>query len=530
MKLAPAHPITRKIPLSLKILTTVILAGYTMPLLLLTFFLPKAELNILEAINLKWILLWTTGQAVLASLAAVALGVPVGIGGAWYGSKIASSWKAAGLPIFMAPSVAVILGFRSLAEFGVIPEVAARAPLGIILVHAYYNIPLAAVLTYASISDRAGELADYVKSIGIKGMKLWVKILIPAAVPGAAAAFILAFVYSFTGLAAPLMVEASAYKYYTLEAWIYTIYWGFPSKRLAAVLLSLLQASLLLIIAVTVFRIFSDRPAVEVGSPSAANERTTTSILLDWYSAVLLAILYAPLVAVVAYSFVDPYTGLPSIQAYKRLIFGPLPVPPGASFLKSLGWSIIYALATSLLSLLVSLYVALGSTVRRLASMAPLTISPIVAGIAVHLTLYQLLKNIFGHIVAVAILLILVHSAMAIPLSSRALEVGLRRVPREALDLIVSLRLTSWKSAVLLLRAAWPGAVAAFLLAAASSLGEFGAAIVITEPSTWSLGILTYNLYSAGRVLHIACASAAVLELLSLLLMIIASRKMETWF
>ena len=512
----------------MRLLYLSILAVYLAPPLLLALYLPRAPLDVLERIRLDWILAWTIAQASASATISVLLGLPVGIAAAWYGSRAARAWRILGLPVFMAPSVSVVLGFRALAEYGLAPGWAARAPWGIIVVHSYYNIPLSAVLSYSSIAWVAGELVDYVESLGLRGWRLWRRVLLPAALPGAMAAWLLAFTYSFTGLAAPLMVEGAAYKYYTLEAWIYTLYWGFPAWRLSAAVLSILQSGLLLVLAYALLRYTERREHVEAPAPAKAGR--LGAALLEAYSLTLLAALYAPLASVVAYSLVDPYTGRVTLEAYERLFHGPLPLPPGASAAKSIAWSIFYATATSMLATISSLTPALGGRARRLASLAPLTVSPVIAGVGLHLTLYHPLSTRIGHTATVVLLIVLTHTAIAVPLASRALELGIRRIPREALDYLASLPLSPWRHALLILASAGPGTVAAALLSAVSSLGEFGAALVITEPSTWSLGVLTYNLYSAGRLLHVASASATILLALTLAATAAAASRLKQWF
>ncbi len=507
-----------------------LVAVYLSSAALLAAVLPRAPLGVLARLDMPWILSWTTAQAAASAGLAVLLGTPVGVAAGYYGVPVARAYRVLGLPVFMAPTVAVVLGFRWLAGLPLVPDWLAEAPAGIILVHAYFNIPLAAVLAYSSVAGVAAELVDYIEGVGIRGWRLWARVLAPAAAPGALAAWTLAFIYAFTGLAAPLMVEGAAYRYYTLEAWIYTVYWGFPAWRLAAAALALLQAAVLLAASALLLRALQAAPRIEAGEAYRRPRGGAAARILSAYSLVLLAALYAPLAGVAAASVVDPYTGEAGLGAYQRLLQGPLPVPPGASFPRALANSVLYATVTAALATILGSSLAAGGTARRLAGLAPLAVSPVVAGVGLHLNLYPPLAAALGHTAAIAVLVVLAHTVMALPLASRSLEVALRRVPSEALAFLASIGLHGWSLQAHLLRAAAPGLAAAAALSAASSLGEFGAVLVVTDPSTWSLGVLVYNLYSAGRMLHVASAAATILLSLTLALTALVASRVREWF
>jgi thiamine transport system permease protein len=519
----------KRIPLWLRALTLLVVLSYVIPPILLTIYLPGAPTSILHRINLPWILEWTLFQAVVSATVAAVIGAPIGIAAAYYGSKVARSYRILGLPVFMAPSVSVVLGFRWLAQSTGI-EAFAKAPAGIILVHSYYNIPLAAVLAYSSVTGIIGELIEYVESIGIRGIRLWRTLLLPSALPGLASAWLLAFTYSFMGLAAPLMTEGAAYRYYTLEAWIYTIFSGFPNYLRVAAALSVGQASLLAIVVVAILKASESRPRAPLeGLFTKPKYRSITYFLLEAYSLIVLVYLYLPLTGV----FLESITGSSGFTflAYERLIHGNVPLPPGASFARALVNSLAYAGLTVLLAVFLSLPIALSKGVeQRLAGLAPLLFSPVTVGLALYLEVYRVLATVIGGTLAVVLLVALSHTSAAMPLASRAIDQALSRVPQETMQFLAQLRLRGTQLLYHLLSIGRPGVASAALLSAAASLGEFGATLVITTPSTWSLGVLTYNLYSAGRFLPEASASASILLGISILVSTMLSNKIKEWF
>jgi len=517
----------RALPAALYLGLAVVLGVFVLSPLLLAPQAIQAPLQALELVDPAWTITWTLGQAAASASLAVLLGLPVGVAGGFYGARTARAYRVLGLPVFMAPSVAVVLGFRELTALGLAPAWASEAPQGIILVHAYFNIPLAAVLVYSSVAGIPRETIEFLESIGLRGRRLLVKAVLPAALPGAASAWALAFLYAFTGLAAPLMVEGSAYRYYTLEAWIYTMYWSFPSYRGAAALLALLQAGILIAAALLLVRA-SLASRGELGESSRPGRARG---LLEAYSIVLLALLYLPLAAVVAGSLIDPYTGETGLGAYRLLLEGAVGLPPGASFTGSLANSLAYAVLAAGGATLLSLPLVLGGGVwRRLAGVSPLIVSPVMVGVALSLTVYPVLVQALPRRLTVLLLVVIAHAAMALPLASRSMDAGLGRMPRELATHIVGLGLRGWRLAGVLARAAGPGLTASIVLSIAASLGEFGAVLVITDPETWSLGVLVYKLYSAGRAPHVAAAAATILLAMVVLAAWAAARRMREWF
>ncbi len=517
-----------RLPGWLKTLTFIIIFSYTLPPLILILYLPRAPLDLLGKLNLSWIIEWTFIEAFASASIASLIGLPIGIAASYYGDRISRVYRILGLPVFMAPSVSVVLGFRWLAEITGI-HAFVKAPLGIIIIHSYYNIPLAAVLTYASIAGTTGELLDYAETIGLRGVKLWRSLLVPSALPGLISAWLLSFIYSFIGLAAPLMVQGAAYRYYTLEAWIYTIFSGFPEYTSLAALLSIGQASLLAFIALLIIKSSESRIRAPLGEiPSKPRGSKPIRIMFSIYAIIILVYLYLPLTGVFLYSFT--YSNGISLTAYYRLFHGPLPLPPAASFPRSLINSLVYASITILLVVLLSIPIATSKgIVERMAGLSPLLFSPVTVGLALYLILYHPLSLILGDTFSVILLVSLAHTSAALPLASRAIDQTLARVPRETMQFLLQLGLSSDKLLINLLRISGPGLVSASLLSIVASLGEFGATLVITNPSTWSLGVLTYNLYSAGRFFPVACASASILLALTLIVTALLSRKIKEW-
>ncbi|MEB3852061.1 MAG: hypothetical protein LRS49_05755 [Desulfurococcales archaeon] len=508
-----------------------IAALYTIPpVLLVATTRPSGSLPF----SLARVLSWTTLQAAASASIAVALGWPAGVLAGFYGHRLARALRSLGLPVFMAPSVAVVLGFRGVYHglLGGTPLSAlARGATGVIAVHSYFNIPLAAVLTAAAASRSPPEALEYFTSIGLRGARLWVRALLPLTAPGAAAAWLLAFTYSFMGLTAPLMVPGAAYRYYTLEAWIYTLFQGFPTLRGLAVWASGLQLAALTSLAAAFAWLHSRLPSIESSGASVSLPlRGAARLAASAYMALLYAYLLIPLAGVAYTSIWGPAGGHPSLEAYRRLAEGRAPIPPGASLWLALANSLAYAGASAALAVAAAALAApVSGPLVRAALTAPLAVSPVVAGLGLYFTLFKPLAGRLGIAWASRLLIVAAHTAVALPLAARSIESGVARVPREAVEFAASIGLRGARLALQLARSAGESMLAGGLLAAAASLGEFGGVLVLSVPETWSLGVLTYRLYGAGRVPDLAAASATLLLALTLALTALVARRVERW-
>ncbi len=520
----------RKIPFYLKNLLYIFIFLYVLGIVYIAVFLPKLNFSLLKYINIKWIIAWTLAQAVASATLATIIGLPIGIAAGFYRLRLATTYRSLGLPVFMAPSVAVVLGFQWAHSVGLLPSLFWRAPLGIIIIHSYFNIPLSTVMVETSLQGALGELNEYIYSLGLPKRTLYFKILIPLSIPGALLAWLLSFTYSFLSLSVPLMLPGSAYRYYTLEAWIYTLYYSFPSLRLLAYGLTILQALFLFAVTIMLLKIHTRTRPGELG------ERTwrplpgrLEGLALSLYSAILLVLLYTPIAGVFLQAYTGRHGGF-SLEPLRMLLYGRIPLPPGAGLARSIANSIIYAAITAILAVLLSIPAVLGGSIRRAVTMLPMVVSPVMAGIGLYITYYHALESRIGQDAAVVLIIILAHTLAALPLTSRVIETGLSRLPEEVRGLLVSLRV---EGIALLsnLTGTIRGAIASgLILASIASLGEFGATLVVSTPKTWSLGVLTYYLYNSGRAIQAASVSASMLLLLSILMVALAYRWAREWF
>ncbi|ABM80197.1 ABC transporter permease [Hyperthermus butylicus] len=461
--------------------------------------------------KLSWVLGWTLLQAALSASLAILAGWPLGVLAGFYRSRSARAAVVASLAPFMSPVVVVALGLRSLYGpggllGGSLPQLhfMAQGWTGVLALHSYFNIGLAAALTAAAAASVEKSVVEQSLLLGLHGPRLWLRLLIPATARAAIYAWAVAFLYSFAS-AGPLLVEGAAYRYYTLEAWLYTLYYGFPSLRGLAALLAVAELGLAALLSATVLRLARGLAALPLAARGAGliEPRGAGKVFAVAYPVAVIAYLYAPMAAL----------ALEASRANSALLAELAGRGPGLA--GAIGNSLLYATATIFISLALGV-AASASRALAVGTLSLIAVAPVAYGVAATIAYFKPLAAHMGVDAASRVLIVVAHTAAALPLAGRSLATAWERMPREVVETMLLMGLRGLAFLRHWLAAALPAAMMAAGLAAAASLGEFGASIVVSVPSTWSLTVLVYKLYGAGRYLPEASAVALMLEVLSL--------------
>ncbi len=460
--------------------------------------------------SLARVLLWTLLQAAASASIAVAAGWPLGVLAGFYRSRLARVAVALSFAPFMSPVVVVALALRSLYGVGgllyrLAPSLRLLAEgwTGVIALHSYFNIGLAAVVTAAAAASVERSVVEHALQLGLRGRLLLSKLILPATWRAVLYAWSLAFLYSFAS-AGPLMVQGAAYRYYTLEAWLYTLYSAFPSLYGLTASLAVLELAIAASVAAAITAAVGGAAAlpVAVRGEGVLQPRGWLRAVGSLYALVVTAYLYLPLAAL----------ALEASRASLHLLLEASRIGPGlpGAVLNSLA----YAAATAAIALLAG---AAAAPSRALAvlTLSLIAVAPVAYGVTATLAYYRPLAGHLGATLASLLLILMAHTAVALPLSTRILATAWQRTPREMMDYMLALGLRGAKLLAHWLRTVRHQATIAAALAAAASLGEFGATLVVSTPRTWSLTVLVYHLYESGRLLPEASLAALLLELLT---------------
>jgi len=446
------------------------------------------------------VLVFTFYQAVLSTLLTLILGLPAAYLFARFDFLGKSLLRALTAVPFMLPTVVVAAGFNAL--LGPRGWVSLLFPLAsfqfigtlpaILLAHVFYNTTIVIRIVGNALSRLDPRLHQAGRMLGANDLRLWWYVTLPLLKPSLLAAALLVFLFDFTSFGVILLLGGPSFSTLELEIYIQAV------RRLnlpLAALLAFIQLICTLIFSVLYTRIIS-RGAAQIAPRSAqSNLRKPRTIrehlLISVFSLLLFIFFLAPLSALplrsvtrleadrgqrgeVGYGLTaDYYTEL-FINRRGSVFY----VPPIQATLNSLG----YAAATVIFSLLLGIPAAsaLARPTRLERILDPLLMLPLGAS-AVTLGLGFLVA--FPRLLALPLLVPLAHTLVALPFVIRTLQPAITSIPdrlRHAATSLGASPIQVWKNVD------WPilgrATLSAGTFAFTVSLGEFGAAILLTRP------------------------------------------------
>jgi len=510
--------------------------------LILFFFLPLGRIlalilspSALTLGNLQLtleVLGFTFWQATLSTLLTLLLGLPAAYLFARFEFGGKSLLRVLTAVPFMLPTVVVAAGFNALlGPRGWVnlilmrglglehPPVPFMGTLGaILLAHVFYNTTIVIRIVGNALSGLSPELEQAARSLGADALRAWRHVTLPLLRPSLLAAALLVFLFDFTSFGVVLLLGAGNFS--TLEVEIFTRVLKLPDLPLAA-WLSLIQLLCTLVFSVLYTRLVR-RTAVQTPPRSAkSNLRRAADFRVRAFVAAMCAVLLAcfalPLAALPLRSVVrlegdrgqrgQVQYGL-TIDYYREIFVNRRAsifyVPPVRAALNSLG----YAAATVLLSLTLAFpaAAALARPTRLETILDPLLMLPLGAS-AVTLGLGFILS--YGAWLASPLLVPLAHTLIAMPFVIRTLQPALTSIPnrlREAAGSLGASPFRTWQTVD------WPilarATLAAATFAMTISLGEFGAALLITRPEFPTIPVAIFRFLSQPGGLNYGQAMA----------------------
>ncbi len=478
--------------------------------------------------------LWfTTWQAALSTLLTVGLALPGAYVFARYDFPGKSLVQALTTVPFVLPTIVVALAFTALlGPRGLLNLVLMgllrldRPPLNlqhtltvILLAHVFYNytLVLRMVGTYwANLDPQLGEAA---RLLGANRLRTFREVTLPLLAPAIGAVALLVFIFCFTSFGVVLVLGGP--RFATLEVEIYHQTIHYLNLPLAAAL-SVIQILFTFTLMATYTRLQARKKLPLELRPRQVTQRRPRRrrewLVVGTNVGLMLALLVAPLVALVERSLTLSTTGGVSLAFYRQLFYNPrgsaFYVPPVAAVRNSVG----FALATVGLSVVLGLMAAAVLDNQGSAGTSP---RPLLVrsetGQSILRWLRRLLDPVFmlplgtsavtlglGYIVALdepplnlrtsPLLIVLAHTLVALPFVVRSVLPALRSIHphlREAAALLGASPWHVWREVDLpiVARAVLVGAVFAFTV----SMGEFGATSLIARPERPTMPIAIYR-------------------------------------
>lgn len=393
---------------------------------------------------------------------------------------------------FVLPVFVVVGGLReTLGAAGWLDRAAGLDVLGAIgpwgtvpLANAYYNAGLLALLLHAALGRRPRRLEEAAATLGPGPGQVARRVTWPLLRPAVLAAALLVFLFCLASFGVVLLLGQGRID--TIDTLLYgNLRGGFPREDRAAVLALVqvvVQATLLAIVLG-----LERRAGRSLPDPAPTpRPRAAAATAVAWSAAAVGAL---PLVAVLVGAF--QVRGAWSLDAWRALAGGPGHVY-GFDLARAVGLSLGYAAAAVAAAVLLTLllgYGARGRTGRLVEAIAflPLGTSSVVLGFAFLLaftgrTWLPLIGQPWGIVAA--------HTLIAFPFVARTVLPALRAIDERLDAVAATLGASLWQRVgrvhLPLLRG--PLAVAA-AFAAALSLGDYGASLLLMTPDTMSVAV-----------------------------------------
>ena len=448
---------------------------------------------------------FTAYQAVLSTVASVALGLPAAYLLARFEFPGRRTLRSLTIVPFVLPSIMVAVGF--VATFGEngtlnaalttlgLPRVELMFTLeAVVIAHAFYNAPLVARVTTAAWESVDASAVETARSLGAGPVRAFVDVVAPQVYPAVLTGAALTFVFTFGTF--PIVLALGGFELVTVEVLVYRLVRDLSYAEAAVLAIIELAVSLGVLLAYlryearqsTGARGARPLPRRPLSPPAATLRELLPRAGLAAYGVVAGVVFLAPIASMVLAS-VTGGDGALTLDHYRFLVERQ---QTGAAF-QVRPWpairnSLAFATGATLLALPMGVVVAVlttrryrGRTLVDAAAMAPLAVSGIIVGLGLLRGLVFGVE-IGGWRIAAsgAAAIVVAHAVSGYPFVVRTVSPGLAGLDR---SLVESARALGASRARVIrdveLPLVWPAVVAGAAFAFAVSIGEFTSTVVL---------------------------------------------------
>ena len=453
---------------------------------------------------------FTVYQALLSTVASVALGVPLAYVLARYEFPGRQTLRSLTILPFVLPSIMVATGFR--AAFGAdspLNGVLGLVGLGpvdllftleaVVIAHAFYNAPLVARVTVAAWESVDASAVETARSLGASPLRAFRDIVAPQLYPSVLMGAALTFVFTFGSF--PIVLALGDAELITVEVRVFRLAESLDYAEAAALAIVELLISLGVLYGYLRYEARQSARAREIRPlprrrfvPDSLSVRTLLPRAgLVVYAVVALVVFVLPIASMVQASFTD--AGGLTLDNYRFLLerqaeAAAFQVQPWPAVRNSLFFGVASLLVALPMGVTVAVLTTRGYRGRKLVdavAMAPLAVSGIVVGIGI------LQGLVFGVeigptrlVVGGAVAVVAAHAVAAYPFVVRTVAPGLERIDGTLVESARALGASRMRALVdIELPLIWPGVVAGAAFALAISMGEFSSTVVLATGTDW---------------------------------------------
>jgi len=428
--------------------------------------------------SLRGVWWFTTWQATLSTLLTVVIALPVTWATSRYKFRFSRLVTSLITVPFLMPAVVIATGIRAMLPNAQIPA--------ILWAHVAFNVAVVVRIVGPRWALLDSTLEDTAADLGASPLRTFIYVVFPhirSALRNAAA---VVFLYCFTSFAVIAILGGISRR--TIESEIFT-----QAVRLGntstATSLAILQALVVMLVLGLGAR------NANMADNHTINATPVRNSSMGIYAATLapLAVVISPLIAVVIRSFI--LRGRFSVKGYKWLFNG-TSESVGINISSTLITSATFAIVCAVVAVTCALIIAEAKNnplITNTITAMPLAVSAVTLGLGIIITFNQSPINWRGD----RWLIPIIHAVIALPLALRTISPAVNAVPQDLHDASASLGanpLRTWiQIDVPLLR---PALTKAAGLAAAISLGEFGATSFLSRSGSTTIPIAIGQLLS----------------------------------
>jgi len=499
------------------------------------------------------ILRFTLWQALLSTLASVALGFSLAFILTHYEFPLKRLIRSLMILPFVLPTVTVALGFTiMLGHSGWLNQALmvlfhlSDPPLNllyslpaIVLAHAFYNAPIIARTLHAAWQRIDVRYEESARTLGASRFAAFRDITLPLLLPGLLSGMTLVFIFCF--LSFPIVLTLGGSRFSTLEVEIYTRTVTLLDFKLGAALAII--GLLLSLLFVYFYLLLEARFAKQAESlkprPAIALFHTWRDIfkpsrLLTLLFGLLCFIIFVgPMASVVVDSFRSdsPSGSVVTLEWYAYLFQSEYDAIIGDSPLVSIWNSLQFGLLATFLALALGVIAAYitsrmqfrGRTLFDTMMMIPLAVSSVILAFGLLRAFLAPPFKLAGTSLAV----IIAHTIIIFPFIVRTVTPLWENVDRKLAEAARTLGATPWQAFYQIeLKLIAGGVLVGALFAFALSLGEMSATLMLARPGLKTMPIAIYDFLGA-RQFGAASAMSVLMMLVSAIAFVVIDRTGE---
>ena len=461
---------------------------------------------------------FTAWQATVSMMLTLALALPLAWLLACHDFPGKRTLEALIMVPFVLPTIVVAVAFTALlGPSGTLNEFLSKLPgvgetpisilnsvWAILLAHVFYNVALAARILSTGWRSIDPKLEDSAAMLGSSPLQRFTFVTLPLMRNAMLAAGSLVFLFCFTSFGVVLILGGAEFG--TLETEIYRESLFLFRLPVAA---ALALAQMVVTFAAILLNTRLQRTVAQQSSREGATSwQPLTVVAALAIVGAILVLTVVPMAALVERSFHsgDGY----SLRYYQMLDDNVRGQVLFVAPIEAVRNSVAFALATALLAVPIGTLAAIGavrtrSTVAEALVQAPLGISAVTLGLGFLITFDSPPLNLRQSPALVAI----AHSLVAIPFVARTVAARLRSIDRKLRDAAAVLGASPLRTFLSVELPLLAGALGvATILSFATSMGEFGATLLISRPEYPTIPVAIFRYLSQPGALNFGQALA----------------------